>query len=155
MSLQLWKNLDDYLDDPWRNDRSLLPYWGRRHQWRDDYGLDLYRREQLSVPWKTRELEWQFRDLERRLRDEFSPTISRTGFQVCVDVAPFSPSEITVKTTYNSVTIEAKHVESRFGRGFISREITRKYALPIGSNANKITSEISSDGFLTIKVPFY
>lgn len=155
MSLQLWKNLDDYLDDPWRHDRSLLPYWRRGYQWRDDFGLDLYRRELRTVPWKFREFEWQVRDLETRLHGEFTPTYGRNGFHVYMDTAPYSPDEITVRTTNNSVTIEGKHEEFRFGRSYVSREFTRRYALPLRCNVTKITSELSSDGFLTVKIPFY
>lgn len=159
MSLQLWKNLDDYLDDPWRHDRSLLPYWRRHYQWRDDFGLDVYRRDLQTVPWKFREFEWKVRELENRLHSEFTevitPTFGTNEFHVCMDITPFRPDEITVKTTHNSITIEGKHEERRFGRNYVSREFTRRYALPFGYNASKITSDLSTDGFLTIKAPHY
>lgn len=36
---------------------------------------------------------------------------------------------------------------------FISRQFTRKYQLPAGSNANDVQSSLSSDGVLTITAP--
>ena len=127
MALTKWKELDDIVVD----NRALLPYW--RRQWYDDYALD-----------------WYYQP-----RDYVEPTISKNGFEVVVDVQYFRPHEIAVKTEDNVIVVEAKR-EIRHGWNLqrcVSREFIRRYVLPSGYDANTITSELSSDGFLTIKAP--
>lgn len=79
--------------------------------------------------------------------------IGKDGFQVCLDVQHFQPNEISVKTENNSVVVQAKHEEKRDGHGFISREFTRRYDLPKGFKVEDVTSNLSSDGILSIKAP--
>lgn len=155
MALAPWKKYDD---DLWRyNSSDVLPYWRRSyHPWRDDLGLGWYPR---NLPWslerEIREFEQKARELERRLDREVASTVTtdKDGFQVVMDVHQFRPSEVTVKTTDSTVTVEAKHEEYPGNRGFICRQITRRYGLPLGYHGNDVTSELSSDGFLTIKAP--
>lgn len=79
--------------------------------------------------------------------------IGKDGFQVCLDVQHFQPNEISVKTENNSVVVQAKHEEKKDDHGFISREFTRRYALPKGFKVEDVTSSLSSDGVLSIKCP--
>lgn len=74
-------------------------------------------------------------------------------FQVSLDCQHFAPNEINVKTVDNSIIVEAKHEEHPDDHGYISRQFTRRYNLPEGFNVKDVTSAISSDGVLTIKVP--
>lgn len=80
-------------------------------------------------------------------------TVGKEGFQVCMDVQQFKPSELTVKTVDNTVVIEGKHEEREDDHGFISRHFVRKYVLPDGFKSDNAVSTLSSDGVLTIKVP--
>lgn len=76
------------------------------------------------------------------------------GFEVKLDVEQFKPEEITVKVTgKNTVTIEGKHKEKQDEHGFISRHFVRKYVLPEGHDMTSITSNLSSDGVLSIAAP--
>lgn len=77
----------------------------------------------------------------------------KDGFQVCLDVQQFSPSEINVKVTDDFIIVEGKHEERADDLGLISRQFTRRYALPKTYNMNDVVSTLSSDGVLTIKVP--
>jgi HSP20 family molecular chaperone IbpA len=157
MALTYWKNLDDYLDDPWRYDRSVVPYWKRYRPWTDDMRLGMYPRHWMWPASKELlDVEHKFRDLEYKLLyeiDPIRPTFTRDGFEVTMDVKPFKPYEITVSTTENSVAIEGKHEERRYGNGSISREFKRQYTLPYGYNGNDVVSELSADGYLTIRAP--
>lgn len=79
--------------------------------------------------------------------------IGKDGFQVCLDVQHFQPNEISVKTENNSIVVHAKHEEKRDEHGIISREFTRRYDLPEGFKVDDVTSNLSSDGILSIKAP--
>nr|ABL06941.1 25 kDa small heat shock protein [Sarcophaga crassipalpis] len=81
------------------------------------------------------------------------PTVGKDGFQVCMDVSQFKPSELTVKTVDNAVVIEGKHEEREDEHGLIQRHFVRKYTLPKDYDPKDVISTISSDGVLTVKAP--
>lgn len=74
-------------------------------------------------------------------------------FQVIIDVQQFKPEEITVKTTENTIIVEAKHEEKKDEHGFISRQFVRRYVVPQGHDMVNVQSSLSSDGVLTITAP--
>ncbi|XP_075159781.1 heat shock protein 23-like [Haematobia irritans] len=84
--------------------------------------------------------------------EKVSP-VGKDGFQVCMDVAHFKPSELNVKVVDNSIIIEGKHEEREDQHGFIQRHFVRRYVLPKGYDAEKVASTLSSDGVLTVSVP--
>lgn len=81
------------------------------------------------------------------------PTVGKDGFQVCMDVSQFKPSELTVKTIDNTVVVEGKHEEREDEHGLIQRHFVRKYTLPKDYDPKEVVSTISSDGVLTVKAP--
>uniref|UniRef100_A0A336LSJ0 CSON002821 protein n=1 Tax=Culicoides sonorensis TaxID=179676 RepID=A0A336LSJ0_CULSO len=77
-----------------------------------------------------------------------------TGFRFRVDVQHYKPEEIMVKLEGNTVIVEGKHEERSDAHGTISRQFTRKFALPQGVvDIDKLSSTFSSDGVLTIHAP--
>ncbi|XP_065361240.1 heat shock protein 23-like [Calliphora vicina] len=92
-----------------------------------------------------------------RLRDKQTSgpisTIGKDGFQVCMEVQQFKPSELSVKVVDNCVIVEGKHEEREDDQGYIARHFVRRYALPKGYDPNKVVSTLSSDGVLTVTVP--
>ena len=80
-------------------------------------------------------------------------TIGKDGFQVCLDVQQFKPSELNVKVVDNCIVVEGKHEEREDDHGYISRHFVRRYALPKDYDPNKVVSTLSSDGVLTVSVP--
>lgn len=72
---------------------------------------------------------------------------------MCLDVQQFTPSEVNVKVMDQFIIVEGKHEERADDLGLISRQFTRRYALPKGYNMNDVVSTLSSDGVLTIKAP--
>lgn len=80
-------------------------------------------------------------------------TQDQEKFQVILDVQQFTPNEITVKTTGNSIVVEGKHEEKQDEHGFISRHFVRRYVLPQEHDINEVVSSLSSDGILTVTAP--
>ncbi|XP_071439971.1 protein lethal(2)essential for life-like [Hetaerina americana] len=82
-----------------------------------------------------------------------SVSLDKDGFHVMMDVQQFSPEEITVKHVGNEVVVEGKHEEMPDEHGYISRHFVRRYILPKTVNADALTSNLSSDGVLTVAAP--
>ncbi|XP_012269994.1 protein lethal(2)essential for life [Orussus abietinus] len=74
-------------------------------------------------------------------------------FQVILDVQQFKPEEINVKVVDKSVVVEAKHEEKQDEHGWISRQFVRRYLIPEQCDLEQITSNLSSDGVLSITAP--
>lgn len=75
------------------------------------------------------------------------------GFQACVDVHHFHPSEISVKTVDNEIIIEGKHEDRNDYLGSVQRHFIRKYQLPKNYDPNLVNSTLSTDGVLIVKAP--
>lgn len=142
-----WRSLDDWSLDPWRRDLSPSLYRPSKW-WVDDYGFSPYDDYWRPRPRATREMEV-------KCKESFTVPlyIGPEGLRISMDVSQFKPWEVQVKTTYDSVTVEAKHPDRRQSNGtFIARTFTRRYSLPIGYDGNLVTSSIN-DGILTIRGP--
>nr|XP_019552811.2 protein lethal(2)essential for life [Aedes albopictus] len=79
--------------------------------------------------------------------------IANNKFQINLDVQNFSPEEISVKATDDSIIVEGKHEERQDEHGFITRHFVRRFMLPAGHDRDGIVSSLSSDGVLTISAP--
>ncbi|KAK1137649.1 hypothetical protein K0M31_002147 [Melipona bicolor] len=150
---------------------SLLPlllsaWWAdfdRPHQlWDQNFGMGLYP-EQLVLdrlhPGLANKaaLDFYYRPLaeliRRRESDTSTITADQNTFKVMLDVQQFKPEEITVKLINGFVVVEAKHEEKKDQHGLISRQFVRRYLLPQRVDEEKLSSNISSDGILTITAP--
>ncbi|XP_072942743.1 protein lethal(2)essential for life [Epargyreus clarus] len=139
----------DWWDDWDRPSRLLDQHFGMGLR-RDDL------MSSLAVPSSSLFRNSYFRPWRTSLaRQESSSTINLTKekFEVILDVQQFSPEEITVKASNNSVLVEGKHEEKQDEHGFISRQFTRRYILPTGYEVADLVSTLSSDGVLTITAP--
>ncbi|KAH8371611.1 hypothetical protein KR093_008272 [Drosophila rubida] len=120
----------------------LHPNWARRYPW--GYMPD-HNRNKLCV-----------RQSNGAVGDGWESPISqvgRDGFQICMDVAQFSPKELSVKVVDNYIVVEGKHEEREDHHGYVSRHFVRRYALPDGYEGGKVMSSLSSDGVLSVNVP--
>lgn len=79
--------------------------------------------------------------------------VGKDGFQVCMDVAQFKPSELNVKVVDDSILVEGKHEERQDDHGHIMRHFVRRYKVPEGYKADQVVSQLSSDGVLTVSIP--
>ncbi|KAJ8949311.1 hypothetical protein NQ318_006736 [Aromia moschata] len=94
-------------------------------------------------------------DFDEDLLKRDSVIQDKEKFQVKLDVQDFKPEEISVKTLNgNSIEIEAKHEEKHDNdKGYISRQLVRRFVLPKGHDLKSVQSSLSSDGVLTITAP--
>jgi HSP20 family molecular chaperone IbpA len=75
-------------------------------------------------------------------------------FEVSLNVHRYRPDELKVHVENNRLTVDAKHEEkSDDGNAFISHQFSRKYTLPAGCEADRVSSKLSSDGILVITAP--
>lgn len=73
--------------------------------------------------------------------------------EVSLDTAHYKPEELHVQVKNNSVVIEGSHEEkSKDGKSHVTRKFTRAYTLPKGTRSEDVTSNLSSDGVLVVKV---
>ncbi|XP_047098323.1 alpha-crystallin B chain-like [Schistocerca piceifrons] len=97
-----------------------------------------------SRPWRyTAPVKSGFSKIER----------SKDGFKVTLDVKHFKEGDVKVKVVGNDVVVEAEHDERQDEHGYISRSLKRKYPLPDNVDSDKVRTELSSDGILTITAP--
>ncbi|KAI7693654.1 hypothetical protein SSS_09207 [Sarcoptes scabiei] len=73
-------------------------------------------------------------------------------YQIMVDVSHFNPEEISVKMVDNAVVVSGKHEDKADTYGYVSRQFSRKYLLPADVEPEMVSSTLSADGILTIKV---
>ncbi|KAG0435131.1 hypothetical protein HPB47_018667 [Ixodes persulcatus] len=78
---------------------------------------------------------------------------SATQFKVILDVQQFNPEDLTVKTCGKHAVIQAVRTEDRGRKGIIVKEFTRRYLLPEGADADRVSCSLTEDGFLTVDVP--
>ena len=74
-----------------------------------------------------------------------------SSFQIFLDISQFRAEDIEVKTVGNEVVIHAKHEEREDEHGFVSREFTRRYLLPLGVDPEKVVCYYDSKGILAVK----
>ncbi|XP_059404151.1 heat shock protein beta-1-like isoform X2 [Carassius carassius] len=75
------------------------------------------------------------------------------NWKVCLDVSPFSPGEINIKTKEGYLEIKGNHEERQENHRLISRSFTRKYKLPADLDLKQINSMLSPDGILSVEAP--
>ncbi|CAG4962315.1 unnamed protein product [Colias eurytheme] len=78
--------------------------------------------------------------------------IGKDKFQLFLDVHQFNKDEIRVKVRPEYVIIEGKQ-ERQTRDGFVIRKFFRKFKLPDGCDPQRVRSELSHDGCLTITAP--
>merc|ERR1711976_707253 len=73
--------------------------------------------------------------------------------EVSLDTSHYRPDELHVHVNDGFITIDGKHEEkSADGKKMLTRRFQRKYTLPKGARAEDVTSNLSSDGVLVVKV---
>ena len=81
-------------------------------------------------------------------------SINGDTFEVKVEVQHFKPEEISVKLIdSNNLIVEGKHEERSDDHGYISRSFSRRYIIPDCYDSDKLESQLSLNGVLTIKAP--
>ncbi|KAG6441920.1 protein lethal(2)essential for life [Manduca sexta] len=120
------------------------------------FALSLTPEDVLTIvaPQPSRDYYRPWRQLSHLLRDTGSTIkADKDKFQINLDVQHFAPDDISVKVSDGFIIVEASHDEKRDEHGWVSRNFTRRYALPEGCNVDVVQSKLSSDGVLTVTAP--
>ncbi|XP_077162480.1 heat shock protein beta-2 [Paroedura picta] len=80
-------------------------------------------------------------------------TLNDHKFQVFLDVCHFTPDEITIRTVDNLLEVTAQHPQKADRHGFVSREFTRTYILPLDADPLLVKATVTHDGILSIEAP--
>jgi len=74
--------------------------------------------------------------------------------EISLDTVGYKPDELKVTVGQGGINVEGKHEEkSQAGQVMISRQFSRTYGLPTGSNPEEVMSNLSQDGVMVITVP--
>jgi len=85
---------------------------------------------------------------------ELSVVTDKDKLEVRLDTAGYKPDELRVTAGRGVVSVEARHEErTEAGAVAVARTMARQWALPSGSRAEEVTSNLSRDGVLVITVP--
>lgn len=76
----------------------------------------------------------------------------KNKFEVNLDMQPFQPGEINVKTVGKFVVVEGNHEERQNVHSFTSRHFVRRYLLPENAMPEEVEYNLSPDGILKIEV---
>ena len=77
---------------------------------------------------------------------------SDDSFSATLDVSAYAPEDLKVSVVGRHIVIEAKHPEKADELGLIERSFTRKLLLPKNADPESVSSNLSSDGLLTVQV---
>ena len=85
---------------------------------------------------------------------ELSVVTDKDKLEIRLDTAGYKPDELRVTAGRGVVSVEARHEErTEAGAVAVARTMARQWALPSGSRAEEVTSNLSRDGVLVITVP--
>ncbi|MBN3310342.1 heat shock protein beta-2 [Amia ocellicauda] len=74
-------------------------------------------------------------------------------FRVLLDVCQFTPDELSVRTVDNLLEVSGHHAQRLDQHGFISRDFTRTYILPMGVDPLLMQVSLSHDAVLCVEAP--
>ncbi|XP_043095000.1 heat shock protein, alpha-crystallin-related, b15 [Puntigrus tetrazona] len=90
---------------------------------------------------------------EGHVSETLCEQMGQQNWKICLDVSPFSPDEINIKTNEGYLEITGNHEERQENHRLISRSFTRKYKLPADLDLKQISSKLSPDGVLSVEAP--
>merc|ERR1712080_677946 len=124
-----------------QKDSHEVESWGKRDGWMFPSMFNSDFAKQLDL--------FQTKDSEViRMKDDDDK------FEVSLDTSQYRPDELRVNVGEGMICVEGKHEEnSEDGRKMVFRQFSRKYSLPAGAKADKVVSNLSSDGVLVVSAP--
>merc|ERR1712018_110726 len=77
-----------------------------------------------------------------------------TKMEVRIDASEYKPEELKVSVQSVRLLVEGRHEEKKEdGSCYIQRSFSRRYTLPNEAEADKMVSNLSSEGILVITTP--
>merc|ERR1712004_415917 len=109
------------------------------NRWNDDW----------MVP--SRNLDNQFKEFKNLFNKEEE---DNNRMEVRIDASEYKPEELKVSVQSGRLLVEGRHEEKKEdGSGYIQRSFSRRYTLPKEAEADKMVSNLSSEGILVITTP--
>merc|ERR1711923_178143 len=113
------------------------------NRWNDDW----------MVP--SRNIDNQFKEFRSLFnKEEAKVEEDNTRMEVRIDASEYKPEELKVSVQSRRLLVEGRHEEKKEdGSGYIQRSFSRSYTLPKEAEADKMVSNLSSEGILVITTP--
>merc|ERR1712107_949255 len=110
------------------------------NRWNDDW----------MVP--SRNLDNQFKEFKSLFnKEEVKVEEDNTRMEVRSDASEYKPEDLKVSVQSGRLLVAGRHEEKKEdGSGYIQRSFSRRYTLPKEAEADKMVSNLSSEGILVI-----
>merc|ERR1719343_1044952 len=116
-----------------------------KSSWEDGWMMPS-RSQMLQNPFK--EFKSIFNEEETKVNEDDAK------MEVRIDASEYKPEELKVSVQSGRLLVEGKHEEKKEdGSGYIQRSFSRSYTLPKEAEADKMVSNLSSEGILVITTP--
>merc|ERR1712107_366409 len=102
-----------------------------------------------------RNLDNQFKEFRSLFnKEEAKVEEDNTRMEARIDASEYKPEELKVSVQSGRLLVEGRHEEKKEdGGGYIQRSLSRSYTLPKEAEADKMVSNLSSEGILVITTP--
>merc|ERR1712047_116648 len=113
------------------------------NRWNDDW----------MIP--SRNLDNQFEEFRSLFnKEEAKVEEDNNRMEVRIDTSEYKPEELNVSVQSGRLLVEGRHEEKKEdGSGYIQRSFSRSYTLPKEAEADKMVSNLASEGILVITTP--
>ena len=113
------------------------------NRWNDDW----------MVP--SRNLDNQFKEFRSLFnKEEAKVEEDNTRMEVRIDASEYKPEELKVSVQSGRLLVEGKHEEKKDdGSAYVQKSFYRSFTLPKEAEADKIVSNLSSEGVLVVTAP--
>merc|ERR1712152_92057 len=103
----------------------------------------------------SRNLDNQFKEFRSLFnKEEAKVEEDNTRVEVRIDASEYKPEELKVSVQSGRLLVEGRHEEKKEDDGgYIQRSFSRSYTLPKEAEADKMVSNLSSEGILVITTP--
>merc|ERR1712213_133371 len=103
----------------------------------------------------SKNLDSQFKEFRSLFnKEEAKVEEDNTRMEVRIDASEYKPEELKVSVQSGRLLVDGRHEEKKEdGSGYIQRSFSRSYTLPKEAEADKMVSNLSSEGILVITTP--
>merc|ERR1712012_194382 len=113
------------------------------NRWNDDWMVPM------------RNLDNQFKEFRSLFnKEEAKVEEDNSRMEVRIDASEYKPEVLKVSVQSGRLLVEGRHEEKKEdGSGYVQRSFSRRYTLPKEAEADKMVSNLSSEGILVITTP--
>merc|ERR1712013_878333 len=102
----------------------------------------------------SKNLDSQFKEFRSLFnKEEAKVEEDNTRMEVRIDASEYKPEELKGSVQSGRLLVEGRHKEKKEDGGYIQRSFSRSYTLPKEAEADKMVSNLSSEGILVITTP--